>query len=383
MSRQGRQAGYAILGVLVITALALLAGGAYLSMALSAADVAHGDQEDEAACAAAETGLADALERLRWGWVGVDQCPSAATVVLPSGESYYLTCQTAAPTSAGTQPQPIYRVEVTGHCGAACVTRACQAWLVPDALPAGVTVAGDARFLAPATVTGCGVYAGGSVLGRQRLTFADTAERGDAAHPELWPQPGVHAAAGIFTDAGEEHAMGGAADTDSDAHAGVPPPAELVRLPAAPQLAALAGHATAAGAALEAGTLHLDRLPAFGGGDDAGTPQNGLIVVVCGSDAAPGLRIVGRRPAPPAAAALTLVVVGDATVVADDDQAGCAFAGALMVTGDLVLAAPLSLDGSLAAAHLTVTAELAVTLDPRWREAPPAGYQRVVVGAPE
>ncbi len=383
MSSQKRQAGYAILAVLVITVLAVLAGGAYLSMTLSVADVAHGDQEDEAACAAAETGLSDALERLRWGWVGGDSSPSTPAVALSSAESYRLSWQTLPPASSDTRPQPIYRVDVVGRCGAACVMRACQAWLVPDALPAGVTVAGDAQFLAPATVTDCGVYAGGSVFGRQHITFADTAECGDAAHPELWPRPGVHAAAGIFTDAGEVHGMGCAAAADSDAHAGVPPPAELATLPAAPQLAALATHATAAGVALEAGTLHLDRLPAFGGGGDAAASQNGLIVVVCAGDAGQGLRIVGRRPAPPAAGVLTLVVAGDATVVPGDDESGCGFAGALVVTGDLAVAAPLSLDGSLAAARLTVSAELDVTLDQRWREAPPPGYRRVVVGAPE
>ena len=381
MSHRRRQGGYAILGVLVITALAVLAGGAYLSMALSAAEVAHGDHEDEAACAAAETGVADALERLRWGWAGHDSSPSTTTVALPSGESYCLTCQTSALAATGAGPQPAYLVDVVGRCGAACVMRACQAWLVPDALPTGVTVAGDAQFLGRATITGCGVYAGGSVWGRQNITFAGGAQSGDAAHPELWLQPGVHAAGGIFTDAGEVHALGCAADTDSDAHAGVPPPAELVRLPAAPQVAALADHAAAAGAALEAGILHLDRLPAFGDGDDAATPRDGLLVVVCGSDAASGLRIVGRRLAPPAAAALTLVVDGDATVIDDGDQAGCAFAGDLVVTGDLVVAAPLSVDGSLAAAHLSVGAGLVVTLGQRWRDAPPAGCGRVVVEA--
>ena len=303
--------------------------------------------------------------------------------MLPSGESYCVAWQTAAPTPAGPRPQPVYRVEVTGRCGAACVTRTCQAWLVPDALPAGVTVAGDAEFLGPASVSGCGVYAGGSVLGRQHITFTDTAGRGDAAHPELWPQPGVHAAHGIFTDAGEVHTLGCAAAGDSDAHAGVPPPAELVRMPAAPQVAALATHATAPGAALEAGTLHLDRLPAFDGAGDAAEPRDGLLVVVPGSDTEEGLRIVGRRPAPPAAAALTLVIAGDATVVAGDDEASCAFAGALVVTGGLVVAAPLCLRGSLAAAHLTVTAALDITLDEGWRGAPPAGCQRVVVGVPQ
>jgi hypothetical protein len=383
VSRADRKAGYAILGVLLITALAVLAGGALLSVALSAADVAHGDQENEAACAAAETGLSDALERLRWGWADDGSASGTVTVGLPGGESYSFTCRTSAPTSAGTRPQPVYQVEVVGRCGAACVQRACQAWLVPDALPAGVTVAGDVQVLAPTTVAGCGVYAGGSVFGRQLITFADGAGSGDAAHPELWPQAGAHAAAGIFTDAGEVHGTGCGAFTDSDAHAGVPPPAELVTLPAAPQVAALATHATSAGAALEAGTLHLDRLPAFGGAGAVGVPSTGLLVVVSAGQAGQRLRIVGRRPAPPAAAGLTLIVVGDATVVADDDEASCDFTGALVVTGDLAVAAPLSLDGSLAAASLSVGAELHVSLDQRWRAAPPAGYARVVVAAPE
>lgn len=133
----------------------------------------------------------------------------------------------------------------------------------------------------------------------------------------------------------------------------------------------------------EAGTLHLDRLPAFTGEGDATAPRQGLIVVVPGDDAEGALRIVGRRPAPPAAAALTLVVAGDATVVTDADDDQCVFAGVLVVTGGLVVAAPLCLDGSLAAARLTVTAELDVTLGERWRDAPPAGFWRVVTGTPE
>ena len=96
MSRADRKAGYAILGVLLITALAVLAGGALLSVALSAADVAHGDQENEAACAAAETGLSDALERLRWGWADDGSASGTVTVGLPGGESYSFTCRTSA-----------------------------------------------------------------------------------------------------------------------------------------------------------------------------------------------------------------------------------------------------------------------------------------------
>ena len=64
--------------------------------------------------------------QMRWsGCDGVGsattQCPSTATVALPSGESYCLTYQTSAPTAAGPRPQPVYRVEVVGRCGAASV----------------------------------------------------------------------------------------------------------------------------------------------------------------------------------------------------------------------------------------------------------------------
>lgn len=385
--------GYVMLAALVVVALAFLILGTSLALVSSATRVRAADETSARALALAEHGLADARERIRWGWagraaIGVVERPAAMTVaegtytisvervpepLSPAPSQAATAASTPGPLSSPSalSPDPPgerwYRVEVDAQVGRGRHGVRASVAASPTALPRGLAVAGDLEAGDLVVVSGCGVYVGGEVRGREHIA-PDPASGRDEACPEWFAVPGVHAGEGIFADGAEEHAGGAPPAVDTDPHAGGAPPASTWRLPAPSVLGDLVAHATNAGAALLGDTLLLDALPAAPDAADAAGSADGVIVVVRDPASQGGVHIEGSRASPSATSALTLVIEGDATVAAP-----AALCGELVVTGTLRVVAPLTVYGSLAAGALAVASPLRVELAADWTQRPPPG----------
>ncbi len=121
----------------------------------------------------------------------------------------------------------------------------------------GVTCAADAEVAAPLTVTGSGIYVGGSLRGRENVRFVQGAgpltPAGvpvDGVRGELFPAAAVHGGAGIFARGVEVHdaPSPGEFPDDTDRHAGVPVPDEWLSGVSAEFLLAARGRGDGAGA---------------------------------------------------------------------------------------------------------------------------------------
>jgi hypothetical protein len=282
------------------------------------------------------------------------------------------------------------------------------------ALPQGVAAARDLVVAASLRVEGCGVYSGGDVVGREHVALLGSSDdeaagelAGTAApdrlHPDFYSQAAVHAAGSIYAAGGEIHVDDvtdpepEALAADTDAHTGEQHAAGLTALPDAVALAAFEQHAMlvlddddaggggddgsgepgGADQPLEAGVLHLERLPwappsgaASPDEPSSADPSAGYVVFVSASalpEAPSPLIVTGQRPDPPGACPVTLIVEGDATLV------DAAFRGALLAVGSLTVAGPSTVHGSVAARELVVVAPLHVVLDDAWLDWPPAG----------
>ena len=372
----GGERGFALLAALLIAAIALLATAALVAAALSSASISGDDSAAARASDAAAAGVADALQRLRWGWLSPDALPASFGPLDLSGAAYSVTAaplsgadlaprfDDSSPLDPATPGVASCRIDSLGVWGRARRTVHVVALATPDALPRGLVVGADATVRAPLTLTGCGLYAGGDVDGREWVTLSasggeptDAPPTPDLAYGGLYPLAGVHAAGHITVDGADEHAGAGAPAADSDADTGTPPPADLV---AAPGPASLGGFKTRAsdpvaaliGANLDLGLLDRSAPPPVA---STSLAAGGRIYVL---DASGGpLALTGERPAPPEACPLTVVVLGDCTI---GSSAGAAFSGALVVTGTLTVQAPLRVDGGLYAGGLVVAAPLTV-----------------------
>jgi hypothetical protein len=363
--------GFALLAALLIAAIALLATASLVALALSSTSISADDVASARAADLARTGVADALQRLRWGWahVGAASSPASFGPVVTAGCSYTVTIRAltaadprppldAACVVAPTDPDMVAcRIAATGAWGQARRTVSVTALSSPDALPRGLVVGADAVLQADTRLQGCGLYAGADVTGREWVSLSPGA---DLAYGGLYQQNAVHAVGRIFSGGAEEHATAGAPAADTDADGGIVPPAGLVAPPSAASLGALACHGADPGAALGPYGLDLTLLdrtaPAASAG--AAAPADGDIYVLSAADVA--LLLFGERPAAPQACPVTIVVLGDCVV--GDGPAGPATAleGALVVTGTLTVSGPLSVAGGLYAGRLVVRAPLTV-----------------------
>jgi hypothetical protein len=358
---------------MLIGALAAVVAATIVTVAMASAGVAGADRRAELARAAADTGIADVLDRLAWGLAG-DSAPLARTsyaVSLPGEEAYAVALTRRAP---GTAWPRTYDVEVCGTHGAAQATVHAVAEVRPARLPCGVSSATRITCTARTTVRGCGLYAGADVFGRQNIGFAPSEDAGsapgsavaDGAHGDLWPSAAVHAGGRIYSGQSEEHTAPGSNTDDTDACTGGTPPLLCTMLPSTATIADLEGHAGPTQTACPQGSLDLTTLagPVSGGG---------LVVVVPAADAP--LQISGWRPQPPLAPQVTLVVLGDAIVAAGPSTPsdGVAFSGELVVSGTLRIETPVLIVGSLAVGALHVDAPLVIDLPQGWRDRPPAG----------
>ncbi len=88
----------------------------------------------------------------------------------------------------------------------------------------GLVVTGDVEAAAPLRVDGSGLYCGGSVRGREWISFGSAGGQpaADGVHGDLWSQAGVHALGGIWIRGAEEHGGGATpAPEDTDTHSAV------------------------------------------------------------------------------------------------------------------------------------------------------------------
>lgn len=366
-----------MLVVLLVGAVAALASASLIGAVLAAAATDGADRGREACAASAEAGLARLVGQLRWGMVAADASAEFDDATVQPSVTTRLSVAPALTVDDGT----VFRrlsLSAVSSAGVARVARRATVRLRPGSLPHGLAAAGDLVVLAPVEVAGCGVYVGGDVYGRELIRFAGAGGPLDAPpdllYPEVYSAVAVHAGGAIFTAEGEVHDLT-TPSLDTDVHVGETDAVRLSALPSPAVLAALRRHAVAAGAALTGDELRVDLLPAqpAPGAD----PRAGVVVSIAAAEHPGPLVVTGRRPPPPLACPLVLIVEGDA-VLGDEasvavDEVACELCGALLATGSLRVAAGTRLTGSLAGAGVVVGAPLGLTLDEAWLAWPPAG----------
>ena len=393
-----RRDGFALIAVLVVTALALTAAGACLSVALSQQEIAVADADAAIVQTASDQGVQDLLEDLRWGWVRVaapgsiasvgpyeasDGCQVSASVeTFRWGDARWPLLQPGALLTAAPADEAAYGITVSARRNDAQRTLNVVAVATADALPRGLVVRGNARIEGPLELVGCGMYVGGDVSGREAVTLTSPPDAAtppslpDLAYGGLYRAAGVHAGGAILLDGHEEHTLDGGIPGDSDADSGGGPPPAIVAGDQAGTVAELAPHA----GSLQSGALALDRIPtsAPGVGDDPALPANGRVIVVDATAAA--CTITGSREPPPLACPVTVVVLGDCAVEPESAGATTGFTGALIVTGELVVRGPFRLDGSLQAGRLLVASSAVLDFAAgRVQESPPGASNLHIV----
>lgn len=421
-----------MLAALLVAVIAALFAAVAVAAALGTLKVTASDGAQARARAAAESGVELGLHRACWALARSGdrlrcemECPAGlADAVAPAAD---VTLETVEAVSLGW-PLSTRFLRVTGEasCGRATARAVSLVVLQPTAMPRGISVVEDAEVEAAVNVSGCGLYVGGSLRGRENVGFVAPVEGAAPEEPALpadpasdhawggrWPAAGVHAGGGIWAAGIEVHDLSPvsvAYSYDTDMHAAVPPdgtpatppdapPAtpveasslgdlqELVELPDAGWFASARAHALDPADAFEGGVLHLDRLPPAlptgepGSAEVAGVadPAAGYLVCVPAAGIDGGVLVVGRRD--PSWAPVTVVIEGDAGLgdpstpppATDDGAAAVSFRGALVVTGHLEVAAQSGIAGHLACRRLLVAAPLTVTLAAGWRDRPPIG----------
>ncbi|MGO8684243.1 MAG: hypothetical protein ACLQUT_06655 [Thermoleophilia bacterium] len=382
MSKCRDQSGFVLLAVLALAVASFVAVGAAAVLTSEVAATTGADLAGAGADAAARAGMTAAAEELRWG----SSLPAGPLLSFtgPCGDgAAYDVVMTADLAGAAPGSGQTFVVNVTGRCGTARRQVTARLLVQPSAIAAGCAVAGDCIVEAPTQITGSGLYVGGNVTGRQLVIFGGARAVGpalDSVHPDLWLLAAVHAGGSIFVDEiGEEHEAALPAGPDSDVHAGTRPPAAITAMPAAKALADLRAHAVDPGAALRDDELYLDELPLIPL-DAAGRPARGVVIFVAPANAAGSISISGQGA--PGANPVTVVVDGNARVVAGAGV-GASFSGALVVTGEATIEAPLNVQGCVFAGGLHVRAPFTVTMPFAWPRAAPAGYYRCSLAALE
>ncbi len=409
-SSRSRDAGFAMLGALLIVVIAALFAGVAVAAALGTLDVAASDGGQARARTAADAAVAFGLQRACWV-LARPECTLHCEVEPASTTEVELEAVEAVGLGLPLSER-LLRVTAEVSVGRGSARAVSLVLLRPTALPRGLSVAEDADVQAAVSLSGCGMYAGGVVRGREHVTLVAAAGSDppdDPATPPAaardfawggrWPAAGVHAGGGIWAagiDTGELDPLPEAYAADT---VGADVPA-LVELPDAVWLASGRVHALDPADAFADGVLHLDRLPPTipagepGAGEVAGCadPSAGYVVWVSSRGVDGGVEVSGVRDA--AWAPVTVVIEGDAVLGARDAAAGlppgpyadgvsAAFRGALVVTGRLEVAAPSGVDGHVACRRLVVGAPLTLRLAEGWREAPPVGSLEPFVVARE
>lgn len=383
MRRTRGEKGYALLAALLITALAAVFASACVAAVSARQHVTRADHAGAAADEALRQVISQACLDLwrfpsRRSWTASGQSP---TLDLATWEA---RCSPAAPTAEATWPLVQLDVQVTTPAAARHLAATIELQAEPQAQ--GVVVAHDLEARAPVGITGGGLYCGGSVRGREWISFGDaegasaSASAVDDVHGDLWPSAAAHALGGLWAAGQEIHASGppeARYASDTDAHTGSGAVAALTQEPDLATLAALAEVGVPPAGALVDGVLDLARLPLSSpaaGGSGTGTEP---FVVVVPPQGQTGIVVVGARS--PGACPLVLVLEGDAVLGRFGDETR--LEGAVIACRSLDVSGPASLTGHLFTANMTVTAPLNVTTPPDWRMQPLPGLVHPVIVA--
>ncbi len=376
MSRHRGEDGYALLAALVVMALAAIFAATSVAAVLARQGVAAADRGAAQAEALQRRALSAACQearRGRWssgggavsGTFGQQADWRGAWSPLPDpSPTAWLTFSTIAEGTFGRARRSVDTLVQLRRASFAC----------------GLVVSGDAEFAAPLTVSGCGVYSGGSVRGREWVSFpeADGAPAADRVRGDLWPQAGVHALGGIWTRGVEEHDDDPAAvPEDTDTHSAVNEVMGAVSAPPEDWLETVREWADDPGSALQDGVLMLDRIPAARSAADGRASDSGFIVWLPPGDSP--VRIVGIRPT----GWCPVLVVSGADVSIGGPTADTSFSGAVVTAGHLEVEGKTSIDGGLYAGSLRVASALAFTVPPSWRTQPIPGLIVPVIVAIE
>ena len=240
-----------------------------------------------------------------------------------------------------------------------------------DALPRGLVVCGEATLDARLRLIGCGLYAGGSLRGREFVSLVSPSGLGgwppgslpDLAYGGLYRSAAVHVAGSVYAAGCEVHdgSANGYQD-DDDRHTAGGPPAEIVSPPTAIAMTGLSAHSCEPGGALSGGRLELDRLPPFEEPKDApSSPGTGIVISLDQRGVSLPAVIAGDRGLTAGANPVTIVVFGDCRLgTAPPLNEPCVFDGALVVTGRLTIDGASVVNGSVYAGSLDCRSNLTV-----------------------
>jgi hypothetical protein len=370
--RRDPRSGYALLAALVIIVLAATFALALIGAVHSLHLVTLADADSQRASRLTAEAAGAVLARLRWA--PQQASGSLAGRDLSPREQWTAEWETVAPGPSSLWPRRRARVAAAAS-AARCVRRETVEIRVED-WAVGVSCSGDADVAAEFRVAGSGFYVGGSLRGREYVSFA-AGEAGvtadgrpaDGARGDECPVAAAHAGAGIFAGGAEVHdPPAGVYPEDGDPHAGVAPATAWVTGPSAEVLAAAQDGGSPAGDALQDGSLHLDAI----GAADPAELIAGRCLVIAGRDEVTIEGVAGE-----AAGRLLVIITGDAVV----GQPGTRVElhGGLVVRGRLRVRSELSLEGSLHAGSLDVDAPVTISLPRGWREQALPGAARPVV----
>ncbi len=371
MIRRGDN-GYALLATLVIMALAAVFAATSVAAVLARQDVAAADRGAARAGSLERRALAAAClagRRGEWG------SGSGAVSGAPGhNESWRAGWSLSPHPSAAGWPQ--FGLTAEGACERARRSVDADIELRREPFACGLVVCGDVEADASLLVDGSGLYCGGSVRGREWVSFgpAEGTPPTDGVHGDLWPQAGVHALGGIWVRGVEEHSGGPApAPQDTDTDSAENAVMSAVSTPSEDWMDTVDGWADDPGSALDRGVLRLDRLPASSdtlGGRLAGS---GLIICLASGDAA--VRVVGVRPS----GWCPVLVVSGGDLVLGDPTMDTSFDGAVVTRGRVDVQGVTEIGGGMYAGTLRVADPLVVTVAPSWRTRPIPGLALPVI----
>lgn len=372
MMRRRGEDGYALLAALVIMALGAVFATTSVAAVLARQGVAAADRGAAQAGSLERRALAAACLAARRGeWGSGSGAVSGAPGPNESWRAGWAL--SARPSAAGW---PEFGLTAEGACGRARHSVDAVMELRQEPFACGLVVSGDVEAAAPLLVDGSGLYCGGSVRGREWVSFgpAGATPAADGVHGDLWPQAGVHALGGIWVRGVEEHSGGSApapqdTDTDSAANAVM----SAVSTPSADWMDTMNGWADDPGGALDRGVLRLDRIPPVSDALGGHLADSGFIIWLSSADAA--VRVTGVRPS----GWCPVLLVSDGDLVLGDPSMYTSFEGAVVTKGHVDVEGSTAIGGGLHAGTLRVADPLAVTVAPSWRTRPVVGLALPVI----
>ena len=366
MIRQRGDDGYALLAALVIMALAAVFAATSVAAVLARQSVAAADRGAARAESLERRALAAACLAARRGeWASGSGAVSGAS---EENERWRASWSLSARPSAAGWPE--FGLTAEGAFGRARHSIDAVVQLRQELFACGVVVSGDVDAAASLQVDGSGLYCGGSVRGREWISFgpADGTPTADGVHGDLWPQAGVHALGGIWVRGVEEHGGGTTpAPEDTDTDSAENAVMSAVSTPSADWLDTVNGWADDPGGAFDRGVLRLDRIPPACEALDGRAADSGFVFWLSPGDAV--VRVAGVRPS----GWCPVLLVSEGDLVLGDPAIDTSFEGAVVAKGHVEVDGSTAIGGGLYAGTLEVAHALAVTMAPSWRTRPIRG----------